>query len=156
MRHTRILVAILVIAALALSAGTVLATPGSGFARTIQGRATLEPFHIQTPDFKIQSKNTTDLVMARFTVDVGGHSGWHTHPGPTLVTIAQGQFKLIRSEKNGCTEHVYGPGEGFVESPKFAHIGINVGVDQVVGHVTFLNVPVGGAALDPSPEDPGC
>jgi quercetin dioxygenase-like cupin family protein len=149
--------AILGVIAMAVSVGTVLATPGSGFTRTVQGSATLEPFRVHTDDFEIQSKNTTDVVMAKFTVDVGGDTGWHTHPGPTLITIAKGQFKLINfTEEDGCTEQVFGPGEGFVESPNVVHIGRSVGEEPVVGYVTFLNVPVGGAPLDPSPEAPDC
>jgi quercetin dioxygenase-like cupin family protein len=149
--------AILGVIALTISVGTVLATPGSGFTRTVQGSATLEPFRVHTDDFEIQSKNTTDMVMAKFTVDVDGDTGWHTHPGPTLITIAKGQFKLINfTDEDGCTEQVFGPGEGFVESPNVVHIGRSVGEEPVVGYVTFLNVPVGGAPLDPSPEDPGC
>jgi quercetin dioxygenase-like cupin family protein len=149
--------AILAGIAMAVSVGTALATPGSGFTRTVQGSATLEPFRVHTDDFEIQSKNTTDMVMAKFTVDVGGDTGWHTHPGPTLITIAKGQFKLINfTDEDGCTEQVFGPGEGFVESPNVVHIGRSVGAEPVVGYVTFLNVPVGGAPLDPSPEDPGC
>ena len=149
--------AILGVMAMTVSVGPVLATPGSGFTRTVQGSATLEPFRVHADDFEIQSKNTTDIVMAKFTVDVGGDTGWHTHPGPMLITIAKGQFKLINfTEEDGCTEQVFGAGEGFVGSPNMVHIGRSVGEEPVVGYVTFLNVPVGGATLDPSPEDPGC
>jgi hypothetical protein len=48
-----VVAAILGVVAMAVSVGTVLATPGSGFTRTVQGSATLEPFRVHTDDFEI-------------------------------------------------------------------------------------------------------
>jgi quercetin dioxygenase-like cupin family protein len=148
--------AILGVIAMAVSVGTVLATSGSGITREDFSVATLAPFHLQQKDFHIRSDNETDVVMRKATIAEDGHSGWHTHPGPTIVTVAQGQVRFTRYTKNGCVEHVAGPGEGFVEPGNEVHIAENVGTGDAVLYVTFLNVPVGGATADSSPEDPGC
>lgn len=144
-----------VLAAAVLSVGTALATPGSGVTSTLFGRAALDPFHIQTPDFKIHSKKPTDVVMRKTEIAVGGHSGWHTHPGPTFVIVTQGRLELTRAED--CTPHVFGPGEekeGFVEIGNDVHIARNAGKVPVVAYVTQLNVPVEGAFTDSTVDFP--
>jgi quercetin dioxygenase-like cupin family protein len=147
----------IVAGAAAMFVGTVLATPGLNFGLDVLGSATLDPFRFQQPDFKIHSKDTTDVVMGELTIEVGGHTGWHTHPGPTFVTVAQGLVEVTILTKKGCTKEVFGPGDGFAEAGNEVHIARNVGEERVVAYVTFLGVPApDGEILDPSPEDPSC
>ena len=154
-----------VLAAISLFAVSVLpgvaqATPGTGFTRVVNGTATLEPVDLRTRDFKLRLNNQTDAIMAQFTLEPGGNTGWHSHPGPVLVTVAQGSFEITRyTKEHGCTDDVYGPGEGFIGPANVVHLGRNVSDKKdkkVVGYVTFLNVPVGGAPLDASHEAPDC
>lgn len=161
MRHRRIgiLVGILgLVAGMAtMFAGTVLATPGLNFGLAVLGSATLEPFRLHQPGFTVRSKNATDVVIGELTIEVGGHTGWHTHPGPTFVTVAKGRVEVTILTENGCTKEVFGPGEGFPEAGNEVHIARNVGEEQVVAYVTFLAVPTpDGEILDPTPADPGC
>jgi hypothetical protein len=151
-----------VLAAAVLSVGTALATPGSGVTSTLFGRATFDPFNIiqvrsnQEPDaFVILSTNETDVVMRKTEIAVGGHSGWHTHPGPTFVIVTQGRLELTRAED--CEPHVFGPGEekeSFVKIGNDVHIERNAGKVPVVAYVTQLNVPVGGAFTDSTVDFP--
>jgi hypothetical protein len=41
-------------------------------------------------------------------------SGWHTHPGPAIVQVQEGQFKIYQQ---GCEPKVVGKDETFVEVP---------------------------------------
>lgn len=41
-------------------------------------------------------------------------SGWHTHPGPAIVQVQEGFFKIFQG---ACHPTVVGPGETFVEIP---------------------------------------
>jgi quercetin dioxygenase-like cupin family protein len=41
---------------------------------------------------------TCDTAMQQLTIPPGGYTGWHSHPGPTFVAVAQGQGTLI----TGC------------------------------------------------------
>ena len=36
-----------------------------------------------------------DMVFQVLTIQPGGFTGWHTHPGPTLVAVAQGDGTSI-------------------------------------------------------------
>jgi len=155
MRRTRILVAILVIAALALSAGTVLATSSSGFSATVLGSATLDPFHIQTPNLKIHSKKRANVIVQEATFLEGGHTGWHSHPGAPVVLVKEGHIAFTLAD--GCTTEVFGPGEAFVEAPGEVLIARNAGGpgESAVAIVTFLASPIGVPARTDE-DDPGC
>ena len=44
-------------------------------------------------------------------------SGWHTHPGPAIVQVLSGEFKIYQE---GCEPNVVHKGETFVEVPGVA------------------------------------
>ena len=39
---------------------------------------------------RIDTKGTSDLYVVRNTFDSGATTGWHTHPGPSLITVTVG------------------------------------------------------------------
>jgi quercetin dioxygenase-like cupin family protein len=106
-------------------------------------RFTVGPYHFQSPSFKIDSKDATDVVMPTFTIAPGQSNGWHIHPGPGFVMVTQGTLTLYRFDGDSCTKSVYGPGEGFVEAPGQVHTARNEGTTALVGQATFIGVPVG-------------
>jgi hypothetical protein len=81
----------------------------------VRGSATLDPFHIQTKDFKVDLKKSADVVVQEATFLEGGHTGWHSHPGTPVVIVKKGLIRLTRAD--GCTSDEFGPGESFVEAP---------------------------------------
>jgi quercetin dioxygenase-like cupin family protein len=138
-------------------AGSVQATPGTGVSSENLGRATLGPFRIiQESEPDPLSADTTDVTMHKVTMDVDGNSGWHIHPGLTFGIITQGQVEFTRLTKDGCVKQAFGPGEGFVEPVNEVHIARNVGEEPLVIYLTRLNIPVGGATTDSSPDEPDC
>jgi quercetin dioxygenase-like cupin family protein len=142
---------------LVMPAGSVQATPGTGTTLENLGRATLGPFRIiqeSKPD--PLSTDTTDVTMHKVTMDVDGNSGWHIHPGLTFGIVTQGRVEFTRITKEGCVKQVFSPGEGFVEPTNEVHIARNVGEEPLVMYLTRLNIPVGGASTDSSPEEPDC
>ena len=163
-RPVSILVATLAMLAITLGViglvtptGSVQATPGTGTTLENLGRATLGPFRIiQESEPDPLSTDTADVTMHKVTMDVDGNSGWHIHPGLTFGIIAQGQVEFTRLTKEGCAKQVFGPGEGFVEPVNEVHIARNVGDEPLVMYLTRLNIPVGGATTDSSPEEPTC
>ena len=50
--------------------------------------------------------------IQQLTIPPGGFTGWHTHPGPTFVAVAQGQGTLYHAMA-GCPSVKYGAGAGF-------------------------------------------
>jgi hypothetical protein len=146
---------------IAVPLGSVHATPGSGISRELLGRATFDSFRInQPPDFLIHSASEKDVTIEKVTIPPGGHTGWHSHPGPGFAIITEGQIKYTSfTEKEGCVERVFGPDEPeqtLVEPPNQLHIGRNEGDVDAVAYVTRFNIPVGGETTDSSTKNPGC
>lgn len=156
MRHAPFLAFGVVLAlATVLFAGSVAsATPGSGITRTELARGTVNPFHIHSPDVKMFVKNQADIVTQEVTFAVGGHTGWHIHPGSAFVLVKSGTFALTRAD--GCETNVYHAGQGFVEAPNDVHIGRNVGSVPVDVIATYTNVPIGGAVARSVDAPAGC
>lgn len=119
-------------------------------------RAPLDPYKIhQLPDFMIHSKARTDIVIQR-SVFAPGPGMWHTHPGPSFVYVIEGQIKIERLTKDGCTETpVFGPGNAYSEIADEVHRAVVVSIEPAVLLVTRFNIPVGGAITIPA-ADPGC
>jgi uncharacterized cupin superfamily protein len=45
----------------------------------------------------------------------GGSSGWHTHPGHSLILVTAGTVTAYEGDDPGCAPHVYSQGMGFVD-----------------------------------------
>ncbi len=76
------------------------------------------------------------------TVQPGGSSGWHTHPGATLVAVAQGEGTLYRVVGSDCQATKIGVGTGFAQMPTELHMVRNEGTDPFVVY-TFYVLPHG-------------
>jgi hypothetical protein len=63
----------------------------------------------------------------------GFDSGWHTHPGLTIVQVREGSLQITQG---GCTAKTVGPGETFMEVP-FQPVRA-VAAGRVVWTTTFL------------------
>jgi quercetin dioxygenase-like cupin family protein len=96
--------------------------------------------------FKIHQQKGNDVVTAQNTVAPGGFSGWHSHPGTTVVVVQSGGVTLFSEAVKGgkCSVHTYTAGQVFIEQPKDEQNAVNNGTVPAVVAVTFFNVPHGG------------
>ena len=103
--------------------GKVLATPPTtpGFSGTTLAKATfgeIDSHVVAEPGWqeKIKTQGDSDLYVQQNTWDpnlCGGcipSSGWHTHPGPSLVIVTQGTVTEYDGDDPTCTPHVYSAG----------------------------------------------
>jgi hypothetical protein len=146
-------------AAVAGLASVVLATPGSNVVGTIIARAGFA----DTVDIKLKLRDepevihvagAADTVMQQIIIGPGGHTGWHSHPGPAIALVKNGELTLYSSEDPTCTGRTFGAGQGFVDSGQgHAHIARNLTSQNTEVWVTYLDVPPGGSvridAADP-------
>jgi quercetin dioxygenase-like cupin family protein len=139
-----------VVAAAAVAAGTALATSPFLFSATQHARGTLEGhFKIKLQD----SSRPGDAAIVQVTQAVGGHSGWHAHPGPAVVIVKSGELTIQQAKD--CSSTTYTAGQVAIEPAGHVHIARNTGTTTLELWITFLDVPVGaGARIDES--DPGC
>jgi quercetin dioxygenase-like cupin family protein len=129
----------------AISASIAIASPGFGAVSKELARESFDHLRIQS---------SGDVVVARFTFEAGGFTGWHSHPGKTMVAVRSGQFTLQHARDSSCAEKTYRAGDIFIERPSRVHNGVNEGSGKTVLIATFFDVPVGGVVRIDEP-DPG-
>jgi quercetin dioxygenase-like cupin family protein len=114
-------------------------------------RATIDPYRInQQPDFMMQSKQPSDIVMQQ-AVFAPGAGMWHTHPGPSFIYVLEGNISLERVEKEGCIPSpVYEPGDVYFEVGEQVHRAVVSSATPAVLLVTRFNVPVGAPFTIPA------
>lgn len=150
--------------AMIMLGSNVMATNPVGLDIVVLSRGTFDAFKLKQHDFRITARGENDVVVGELTIAPGGDTGWHTHPGPTLATVRDGQVAVTILNKDGkCSTEVFSAGEGFSEGGGVVHIASTVGNTPAVLVVTLLAVepgaPLPGAVIDWSPPVPpgqGC
>jgi quercetin dioxygenase-like cupin family protein len=131
-----------------------LATPASGFVSDVKKYDFPGGIDVHTNDaspqqVKIKTKGDTDVYLATNTVAPGGSSGWHTHPGPSLIFVKEGTATFYDADDPTCTPHVYTAGIGAID-PGDGHVHVlrNEGTTTLVT-VTMQFIPAGeGRRID--------
>ena len=136
MKRTALLMAVGVTVLLALVVGAALATPPKEATVTPLARATLGNFEANNDGIEVESdRHSADIAIAKVVLQPGGSTGWHHHPGVTLVSVASG---TVTEYDNKCEKSVHKAGEGFVESNDAVHVARNNGNENAVLYATFL------------------
>ena len=96
----------------------------------------------------------TDIVMVQLTVEPGGSSGWHSHPGGAIIVVKQGSITVHKAVGSQCQIETYSAGQAFIERPGEVDQVTNNGTIPYILLVTFPRVPPGGSPRIDQP-DPG-
>lgn len=114
--------------------------------------------------FTIDGGRTTVLNMpevsrtlvARFTVQPGAQFPWHTHPGPVIVNIVQGE--LVYVQATDCVERGYSAGTVFVDPGRGnVHSAFNPSASvPTIFVATFLDFPADGPLSIPAASQSHC
>lgn len=90
--------------------------------------------------------DASNVLIARVTWQPGGTSGWHTHPGPVIVTVTEGTLEVTNA--SDCVTRTYTAGEAFVDPGQGnVHVASNASDEAgAVAHAVFLDVPSGQPA----------
>jgi len=97
----------------------------------------------------VNVNNAGDTVMQKIVIAPGGHTGWHSHPGPVVVLIGSGEMSLYDSEDPTCTVRTYSAGQAFVDSGQgHVHIARNEGSVPLELYATYFDVTPGVPAPD--------
>ncbi len=145
------------LAALAVVA-TALATPSSGFSTKQLSLGRFGEIRIKTDDVKLKTKGDSDVYVVRNTVVPGGQSGWHYHPGPSLITVVQGTATFYDGDDPTCTPRVFPAGTGIIDDAVDAdhvHLLRNEGTGNLVT-VTTQIVPAGATRRVDAPDPGNC
>lgn len=62
-----------------------------------------------------KTNSQSDLYVQNNSWDPGGSTGWHSHPGHSLIIVTQGTVTDYEGNDKNCTPHVYTAGQSFVD-----------------------------------------
>ncbi|HXZ58725.1 MAG TPA: hypothetical protein VEG26_00975 [Steroidobacteraceae bacterium] len=95
-----------------------------------------------------------DVYVVDTVVPPGGNSGWHTHPGPSIVSVKSGTATVYDGDDPSCTAETYPAGTGFVDAGGgHVHLVRNAGSVQLE-LIAFQTIPHGATRRIDAP-DPG-
>ena len=111
-----------------------------------------KPFEAHVRGIELETERPIDVVNVHITWEPGSMVNWHTHPGPTVVTVTAGTLTVRQRD---CSRHTYTVGETFVEPGPKRHLARNAGDTTAETIVTFF-VPVGADPLTIPATAPAC
>lgn len=111
----------------------------------LDGRAT-EVINVDDP---------SRTVVGRFTVQPGAQFPWHSHRGPVVVNIVEGELIYLGSDD--CVERAYPAGTAFVDPGQgHVHTAFNATDDVTIFVATFFAAPADGPLLIPADAPAEC
>lgn len=139
------------------SIGIAAATPGSAAVGTILSVGTLPAgVKVHTDDLKLSTRDDVQVVTQTIRIAPGGHTGWHSHPGPVFVTIAAGTMTFYDADDPTCSAGIYATADSFVDrGGGHVHIARNEGSVDLVLFATYL-VPIGAPIRTDVPNPGTC
>jgi quercetin dioxygenase-like cupin family protein len=151
----------LVIVSLVAVPVIVMATPGAGFVFNFFNRFTViadaihEHAHGRDWSVELEVEGATDFVQQDVMLAPGGFSGWHSHPGPVMITVKSGTATWFSADDPTCTAIVYPTGSAFVEPANVHHFVANLGPGNLELLDTYI-VPKGAATRQEQPQPSQC
>jgi quercetin dioxygenase-like cupin family protein len=109
--------------AVAVYAGTVLATPQSGVTTSTVAKSAFDEIGINAHTLpanewqaRLKTQGHSDLYVVSNKFAPGGTTGWHSHPGPSLIFVVSGTISNYQGDDPSCTPDTYSAGSGFVDA----------------------------------------
>jgi len=97
-------------------------------------------------------RGDSDLYVTQHTFQPGGQTGWHSHPGPSLITVVEGTLTVYHP---GCGVETFTAGQSFTDlGCGDIHNAVNQGA-TVAKDVAVQIVPHGAPRRIDEP-DQGC
>jgi quercetin dioxygenase-like cupin family protein len=158
----QLLIALAFVAASVLSVAPAQATPPSGLtAEFIVGSSTdggvvFDPIHVSLKrekdpvnwipawGIRLDTRGISELFVVRNTFAKNSTSGWHTHPGPSLISVLEGTITAYDGDDPTCTPHLYTAGDSFIdEGGDHTHLLRNESPDVQAITVAVQLIPQG-------------
>jgi quercetin dioxygenase-like cupin family protein len=143
-----------------IAIGIAWATTPLGFSSAlIAGPVALDELDIKvetdTHELELKTKGDWETRVVHIGIAPGGHSGWHTHPGPVFVMVTAGTVTLYDAD-DPTTGVDYDAGEGFVDpGGGHVHIARNNDEDTAVELVAMFLIPLGDSPRIDAPAPTG-
>jgi quercetin dioxygenase-like cupin family protein len=103
----------------------------------------------------VETADPSRTLVARFTVQPGAKFPWHSHAGPVIVNVTQGELVYVGAED--CVKRSYSAGTAFVDAGHgHAHTAFNPTDKVTVLVATFFEAPAAGSLLIPADAPGDC
>ena len=110
----------------------------------------------EDPQVKLTVTVPTDVYVNHVTVAPGGNSGWHSHPGPSVVVIKTGTATVYDSDGSSCPATVYQAGSGFID-PGSGHVHLVANLGSAPLEIyAFQIIPHGDMRVISEPQPANC
>jgi quercetin dioxygenase-like cupin family protein len=135
-------------------------TAGSGVSvEVLSPLLVADAFNVErkADDWKVKAKGSASKIMTiRVTFQPGGYSGWHSHPGITIVSVVSGTITSFESDDPTCSPHLIPAGTAVVEKHDSSHTRFirNEGTVPLVFLATHI-VPPSATTTRIDEPDPG-
>jgi hypothetical protein len=151
----------------------VSATPASGFTGTTiaMGRfgeidvsnGSRLPDGISNPQSRSRrwlsfqkTRGPSDLFVQNNLWMPGGSTGWHTHPGHSLIVVTAGEVTAYEGDDPSCSPTVYRVGQGFID-PGDGHVHLLRNEGGVEARTVAVQlIPAGETRRIDAPAPVGC
>jgi quercetin dioxygenase-like cupin family protein len=88
----------------------------------------------------VNVKDPSRTFVARFTLQPGAQFPWHTHPGPVIVNVTEGELVYVGADD--CVKRSYPAGTAFVDAGHgHVHTAYNPTGAPTVLVATFFEAP---------------
>jgi quercetin dioxygenase-like cupin family protein len=107
-------------------------------------------------ELEMKVKGDSDVYVIQNTFAPGAKSGWHTHPGPSLITVTAGTITAYDASGPTCTPKIYTAGQSFTDiGCGDVHLLANEGSVSAVTVVVQI-VPAGAPRRIDMPQPANC
>lgn len=152
-----------------LSVGSVQATPASGFSGTTLTVGRFDEIdvfnqfvlhsHLTPGNNNVwlsmqKTKGLSDVYVQSNVWQAGGTTGWHTHPGHSLIIVTAGTVTVYEGNDPTCAPAVYTAGMGFVD-PGGDHVHLIRNEGAVPASTIAVQLIPAGAVRRIDAPDPG-
>ena len=142
-------------------AATALATMSSGVTTVTSNQGTLDPIDVRAMNggewkVKLKTDGSTSVAVSEIRVAPGGHFGWHSHPGPSLVLVKSGTSTFYRGDDPDCTPEVHPAGTAYVDPGGVVHTARNESLTEELVIIATRLIPAGAAPRNDEPNPGNC
>jgi quercetin dioxygenase-like cupin family protein len=103
----------------------------------------------------VKTGDPSRTLVARFTVQPGAQFPWHSHAGPVIVNVTQGELVYVGAED--CVKRSYPAGTAFIDAGHgHVHTAFNATDKVTVIVATFFEAPAAGPLLIPADAPADC
>jgi quercetin dioxygenase-like cupin family protein len=149
-------------------AGNVLADQPGGVSTLVMAKSLFDEFKTDAKTIPadtwqagLRTHGASDVYVvdnkfsAATATSPGGSTGWHSHPGPSLILVVSGTVTNYSGDDPTCAGHDYTAGQGFIDPAGTVH-EVRNNTTSPAEDIAVQLLPQGAVRKTPQPEPANC